>query len=125
MDERNSILDEIAASGLFEVMTAQAQKVLSAMAHVADPNTRELTLSVDKIARRAGNSLFPDQVDGVIHLLSESGIVEKVSEGAPPTYRIAGYQRLVETKSKIDARIDAGEQPFPHVAPRRTNFRQR
>ena len=125
MDEHNLIVGEIAASGLFEVMTPQAQQVLSAMAHAADPNTRELTLSVDQIVRRTGTSLFSDQVEGVIHLLSESGIVEKVSEGAPPTYRIAGYHRLVEIKSEIDARIAAGEQPFPHVDARRPNFKKR
>ena len=122
MDERISILDEIAVTGLLDVMTAQAQMVLSAMTRAADPNTRELTLSVDRIARRAGNSLFPDQVAAVIHQLCESGIVDKVPEGPPSTYRIPGYPRLDGAKSEIDARIAAGEQPFRPVAPRRPNF---
>lgn len=125
MDERTSILDEIAVSGLFEVMPVQTQRVLCAMAHIADPSTRELTMSVYKIAGQAGTSVFPDQVASVIQLLSESGIVEKVSEGPPPIYRIPCYQRLVETKSKIDARIAAEEQLFPYVAPGPTGFRER
>ena len=131
MDERTSILNEIAVSGLFEVMTAQAppaiqaQRVLSAMAHFADPSTRELTTSVYKIAWQAGTSVFPDQVPEVIQQLCDSGIVEKISKGEPPTYRVAGYQRLVEAKSKIAARIAAGEKPFPHVAPGPTGFEER
>ena len=125
MNEPTAIPDEIAAIGLFEVMTAQAWTVLSAMAAAADPNTRELTLPVDRIAGRAGNSLFLDQVSGIIHFLSESGIVEKVSEDDPPTWRIPDCQRLVEARGKIDARVAAGEQPFPYVAPSRPNFRQR
>lgn len=125
MDEPITIPDEIAASGLFEVMTAQARTVLSAMAAAADPNTRELTLPGDKIAGRAGNSLFPDQVAGIIHFLCDSGIVEKVSKDDPPIWRILDSLSLVEAKSKIDARIAAGEQPFPSVAPSRPNFRAR
>lgn len=131
MDERISILDEIAVSGLFEVMPLQTQRVLCAMAHFADPSTRELTTPVHRIAMQAtqamqaSSALFPDQVAGVIHLLCESGIVEKVSEGPPPTYCIPCYERLVEAKSKIDARIAAGEQPFPHVAPGPTDFKER
>jgi len=128
MDERISILDEIAVSGLFEVMPLQTQRVLCAMAHFADPSTRELTTPVHRIAMQAmqaSSALFLDQVAGVIHLLCESGIVEKVSEGPPPAYRIPCYERLVEAKSKIDARIAAGEQPFPYVVPGPTDFKER
>ncbi len=132
MDEHNLILNEIEDTGLFEVMTVPTPDVLSAMAHAADPKTRKLKKSfdeiarqVDKIAGRMGNRLFPDQVEGAIHLLSESGIVEKVTEGPLPTYRIAGYHRLAEIKSEIDERIAAGGQPFPHVPARRTNATQR
>ena len=125
MDERTLILDEIAVCGLFEVMPVQAKRVLSAMAHFADPSTRELTKPVYKIAMQTGNSVFSDQVPEVIQQLCDSGIVEKISEGEPSTYRIADYQRLVEAQSKIAARNDAGEEPFPYVAPGPTGFKER
>lgn len=125
MDERISILNEIAVIGLFKVMPLQTWRVLSAMTHFADPSNRELTTSVYRIAGQAGTSVFPDQVPEVIQQLCDSGIVEKISEGEPPTYRVAGYQRLDEAQSKIAIRVAAGEQPFPHVAPGLTGFKER
>lgn len=133
MNERNPILDEIAASGLFEVMppqTIQTQRVLAAMACFADPSTRELKTPVYKIAVKAssaapGTMIFPEQAAGMIRQLSEFGIVEKVSEGEPPTWRIPCRQRLVEAGSRITAKIATEEQPFPYVAPDPTGFEER
>jgi len=124
MDERTLILNEIAVSGLCEVMPVQAQRVLFAMVHFADPSTRELTTPVYKIAMQTGTSVFSDQGPEVIQQLCDSGIVEKISEGEPSTYRIADYQRLVGAQSKIAASTAAGEEPFPHVAPGPTGFKE-
>ncbi|MCY3711106.1 MAG: hypothetical protein OXG26_19630 [Caldilineaceae bacterium] len=128
MDERNAILDEIVVSGLQEALPRRTYLVLSAMAFLADPDTREVTKRVEEIAGKTRSMMlpdtiiFPDQVAGVIHQLCDSGIVEKVSEGDPPTYRVAAdYRRLVEVKEMIDK----GEQEFPHVEPNRPKFRQR
>ena len=126
MDERNSIINDLVVSGLSKVLPIQASKVLSAMAFLADPYTREVTKRVDEIAGKTDTMMFPEQVAGVIRQLCESGIVERVSEGDPPTYRVAAdYGRLVEIEKEIGEMNARGEERFPYVAPSRTNFRER
>ena len=70
MDRHNFIPDEIAETGLFKVMTFPTPNVLFAMAHAADPDTRELTLSfaqiarlADKITKRAGIPCSPTRLE--------------------------------------------------------------
>lgn len=133
MEERSRIIINLTMSGLFQVMPVQTVKVLCAIAILADPDTQELTMPVDKIAREVawqvnraaeltGAVMFPDQITGVFLQLSEVGIVERVSDGDPPTYRFAAdYKRLVEIKKMIAE----GEELFPYVAPGPTNFRER
>lgn len=125
MNERISILDEIAASGLFDVMPLQTQRVLAAMARFADPSTRELKTPAFIIAETAssaapGTRTFPNQVDKVIQQLCKSGILEKLSEGPPPTWRIACFQRLAEIKETIAG----GELTLSHFDPGPSGFEE-
>ena len=122
MNEPDPIVSDLVMSGLREAMKAQvppapqALKVLSSMALLSDSNTRELTKRVDEIIGKARDIIlpdaiiFPEQVDGVIRQLCDAGIVEKVSEGDPPTWRVAAdYKSLGE----VIAMIARGEQLFP------------
>ena len=134
MNEPNPIVSDLVMSGLFEAMKAQeppatqALKVLSAMALLADPNTREVTKRVDEITWKtlammsSGSIIFPEQVAGVIQQLCDADIVAKVSEGDTPTWLVAAnYKRLGE----VGEMIAKGDLTFSHVDPGPTDFEER